>query len=116
MFTPIQATTADGAVTCSACPRAAFFQARVEAPPGGEHIRGRAAACASHLVDVIQLLSGWARASRLAGGWLTVAAIDPYAQPRLAALGAVDGFAFYSGPIASLGATARGDEEEIRHG
>jgi hypothetical protein len=116
VFTPIQTMTADGAVMCSACPRAAFFQARVELPTGGEHIRRRAASCATHLVDVIQLLSSWAWASRLASGWLTVAAIDPYAQPRLATLGAVDGFAFYSGPIASLGPDARHEEEEIRHG
>jgi len=97
---PVPDVTPGGAVTCSECTRAAFFQARVESPAGCEHTRRRANACASHLVDVIQLLRTWARGSHLTGGWLTVLAIDPYALPRLAALGIPEpGFAFYSTPI-----------------
>jgi hypothetical protein len=97
---PVPDVTPGGAATCSSCTRAAFFQARVEWPPGREHTRRRANACASHLVEVIQLLRTWARDSHLTGGWLTVLAIDPYALPRLAALGIPEpGFAFYTAPI-----------------
>jgi len=100
MSAPVQNVTPDGAATCSECTRAACFQARVEWPPGREHTRRRANACASHLVEVIQLLRTWARDSHLTGGWLTVLAIDPYALPRLAALGIPEpGFAFYTAPI-----------------
>jgi hypothetical protein len=101
---PVPNVTPGGAARCSECTRAAFFQARVEWPPGRghgrEHSGRRANACASHLVDVIQLLRTWARGSHLTGGWLTVLAIDPYALPRLAALGIPEpGFAFYTAPI-----------------
>lgn len=97
---PVPDVTPGGAVTCSECTREAFFQARVEWPPGREHTQKRANACASHLVEVIELLRTWARGSHLTGGWLTVLAIDPYALPRLAALGIPEpGFAFYTAPI-----------------
>jgi hypothetical protein len=109
---PVPNVTPGGAAACSECTRAAFFQARVEWPPGyapsrehgrehGRELTGRRAnACASHLVEVIQLLRAWARGSHLTGGWLTVLAIDPYALPRLAALGIPEpGFAFYTAPI-----------------
>src|SRR5262245_5581509 len=91
--------TSSGAAACSTCTRAAFFQVRVESPAGREYV-GRANACASHLVEVIELLSAWARESKLAGGWLTVLAIDPYGLPRMNALGLPEsGFAFYTAPI-----------------
>ena len=97
---PVPNVTPGGAATCSECSRAAFFQARVEWPHGREHSGRRANACASHLVEVIQLLRTWARGSHPAGGWLTVLAIDPYALPRLAALGIPEpGFAFYTAPV-----------------
>jgi hypothetical protein len=91
------------AVACTECTRAAFFQARIEFPGGPEFIRRRANACSSHLIDIIQSLHSWARVRQLTtGGWLTVLAIDPYALPRLAALGIADpGFAFYSARIPS---------------
>jgi hypothetical protein len=88
-----------GATVCSTCSRAAFFQARIESPAGREPAR-RANACASHLVEVIELLGSWARDSQLAGGSLTVLAIDPYALPRMTALGLPEsGFAFYTTPV-----------------
>ena len=91
--------TLSGAATCTTCTRVAFFQVRVESPDGRE-LAGRANACASHLVEVIELLSAWARASEFAGGWLTVLAIDPYGLPRMTALGLPEsGFAFYTAPI-----------------
>jgi hypothetical protein len=97
--------TPGGAIACSTCPRAACFQARIESPAGPEHTRRHANACASHLVEVIQLLRAGAR--ELTGGWLTVLAIDPYALPRLAALGVTDqGFAFYSAPVGAGPGTA----------
>jgi hypothetical protein len=104
------------AAACSACAREACFQARVESPAGNQHIRRRANACASHLVEVIQMLRAWAGSRLLTGGWLTVLAIDPYALPRLAARGVTDhGFAFYSAPITRAGVTAR-LEEGCHHG
>jgi hypothetical protein len=92
---------------CTACTRPAFFQARIESPAGREFTLRRVNVCASHIAEVIQRLRAWARRHDAARGRLTVLAIDPYALPRLAALGIVDpGFAFYSAPV---------DGEEQRH-
>jgi hypothetical protein len=113
-FTPGAAPSA--AAACATCTRAASFQARVEYPPGHEFIRRRANACSSHLVDIVQALRGWARASQLAGGMMTVLAVDPYALPRLMALGVADpGLVFYSVPISRPGGSAR-RAEELHHG
>jgi hypothetical protein len=104
------------AAACGECGREACFQARVDPAAGHEHAARHANACASHLVEVIQMLRAWASSSRLAGGWLTVLAIDPYAISRLAAEGVTDpGFAFYSAPINRAGVAAR-REEACRHG
>jgi hypothetical protein len=115
--------TPGGAAACNACPRAAFFQVRVEWPPVQPgHTHRRANACAGHLVEVIEQLRAWARDSHLTGGWLTVLAIDPYALPRLAALGIPEpGFVFYSAPVSAAsngrpacirpGAAARHEDE-----
>jgi hypothetical protein len=112
----VQQVTAEQAVACTECDRTASFQARIEYPAGPEFVRRRANACSGHLIDIIQTLRSWARARHLAaGGWLTVLVIDPYALPRLAALGITDpGFAFYSAPITRFGAADR-HEEESRH-
>jgi hypothetical protein len=101
------------AAECTECTRPAFFQARLEYPAGAEFIRRRANACSGHLTDIIELLRSWARDRELASGaWLTVLAIDPYALPRLAALGIADpGLAFYSAPVTRLGAAAEYEEE-----
>jgi hypothetical protein len=100
--------TPSGAVACIVCARAAFFQARVEWPAGRERIRRRASACASHVIDAIQLLRAWGHDSQLTAGWLTVLAIDPYALPRLAALGIADpGFIFYSARLTVHGGIRR---------
>jgi hypothetical protein len=104
------------AAACSACNREACFQARVDPAAGHDHAARRANACASHLVEVVQILRAWARSSRLSGGWLTVLAIDPYALSRLAAVGVTDhGFAFYSAPI-NRPVVAAGRGEECHHG
>jgi hypothetical protein len=107
--------TPDGAVACVLCAREAFFQARVEWAAGREHVRRRANACASHVIDAIQLLRAWGHDSEFTGGWLTVLAIDPYALPRLAALGIADpGFIFYSARLSTHGAARR--REEVGNG
>jgi hypothetical protein len=94
--------TPSGDVACVVCPHAAFFQARVEWGTGPERIRRRVNACASHVIDAIQLLRAWGHDSQLTAGWLTVLAIDPHALPRLAALGIADpGFVFYSARLSS---------------
>jgi hypothetical protein len=89
-----------------ACSRATCFQARVEATAGQVRVRRRANACASHLVDMIQALTSWARDSDLAGSRLTVLAIDPGAAAR--ARGMADpndhGLAFSTIPINGLAA------------
>lgn len=100
-----------GAAACSVCTRAAFFQACGEWSGGHGLIRRRVNTCASHVIEAIQLLRAWGHASGLVDGWLTVLAIDPYALPRLAALGITDpGFAFYSAPIARPVAAAGREE------
>jgi hypothetical protein len=99
------------AAACGTCRREACFQARVDPAAGHEHPARHANACASHLVEVIEMLRAWASSSRLADGWLTVLAIDPYAISRLAAEGVTDhGFAFYSAPINWPGVAARREE------
>ena len=104
------------AVACCECTRAASFQGRVEFPAGHEFIRRRANACSSHLVEMVQGLREWARASRFADGILTVLAIDPYGLARLMALGVADpGFVFYSAPISWRGEADR-PEKESSHG
>jgi hypothetical protein len=103
------------AAACATCTRVASFQARVEYPPGHESIRRRANACSSHLVEIVQALRGWARASQLAGGMMTVLAIDPHALPRQMALGVADpGLVFYSVPISRGGGSRRA--EDPHHG
>jgi hypothetical protein len=115
MSPSVQQVTTEQAVGCTECGRTASFQARIEYPAGPEFIRHRASACSGHLIDIIQTLRSWAQARHLTtGGWLTVLAIDPYALPRLAALGITDpGFAFYSAPITHFGAADR--DEETHH-
>jgi len=103
--------TPSGAVACALCAREAFFQARVEWAAGRERVRRRSNACASHVIESIQLLRAWGHDSELTGGWLTVLAIDPYAMPRLAALGIADpGFVFYSARLMAHGAARRREE------
>ena len=102
MSAPAPNVTSGGAAACAACATAAFFQVRVEWPgsPGREHTHRSANACAGHMVEVIELLRAWARDSQLAGGSITVLAIDPYALPRMADLGLPEpGFAFYTAPV-----------------
>ncbi len=114
MSPPVLKAIPKRAVACTECTRLAFFQVRVEYPAGAEFIRHRANACSGHLTDIIELLRSWAQDRELASSaWLTVLAIDPYALPRLAALGIADpGFAFYSAPVSRLGATTEYEEEE----
>jgi hypothetical protein len=111
MTATLPGVTAGGAVACVLCAREAFFQARVEWAAGRERIRRRANACASHVIEAIQLLRAWGHDSEYAGGWLTVLAIDPYALPRLAALGIADpGFIFYSARLTTHGAARQHEE------
>jgi hypothetical protein len=80
------------AAVCVLCSRVACFQARLEAMagaglPDAQPVSRRSNACASHLVGVIQELSAWSEDHELAGGLLTVLAIDPYALPCPAGAG-----------------------------
>ena len=116
MSPPVGKAIPKRAAACTQCTRPAFFQVRIEYPAGPEFTRRRANACSGHLTDIIELLRSWAQDREVASGaWFTVLAIDPYALPRLAALGVADpGFAFYSAPVTRLGAAA-GHEEEWQH-
>ena len=58
------------------CRRAACFQVQLQAAPPREADR-RALACANHVTDVIEALRGWVREHDLAGGQLTILAIEP---------------------------------------
>jgi hypothetical protein len=111
MTATVKNLTPSGAVACVLCAREAFFQARVEWAAGRERIRRHANACASHVIDAIQLLRAWGHDSELTAGWLTVLAIDPYAMPRLAALGIADpGFIFYSARLSGHSAARQREE------
>jgi hypothetical protein len=64
---------------CDADPRCrhvACFQVRLEASQP-EQAHRQAFSCAYHVADVIEALRGWAREHDLAGGQLTVLAIEP---------------------------------------
>ena len=72
-FAPAAACDAD-----PRCRRAACFQVQLEASQPRQADR-RALACAHHVTDVIEALRGWAREQGLAGGQLTILAIEPTA-------------------------------------
>jgi hypothetical protein len=66
---------------CDADPRcrhAACFQVQLEASQPQQAYR-QALACAYHVADVIEALHGWAHKHDLAGGQLTILAIEPAA-------------------------------------
>jgi hypothetical protein len=66
---------------CDADPRCghpACFQVQVEASQPEQAYR-KALACAYHVADVVETLRGWARERDLAGGQLTILAIEPAA-------------------------------------
>jgi len=65
------------------CGRAPCFQVQLEASQPQQADR-RAHACAYHVADVIETLRGWARERDLAGGQLTILAIEPAAGGRQA--------------------------------
>ena len=74
------------ATACDAdarCIRTACFQVQLEASPP-QQARRQALACAHHVADVIEALRGWAREQDLAGGQLTVLAIEPASGGRQA--------------------------------
>ena len=63
------------------CRRAACFQIQLEASQPQQAYR-QAHACAHHVADVIEALRGWAREHDMAGGQLTILAIEPTAGER----------------------------------
>jgi hypothetical protein len=77
-FSP--STTCDGDPRCG---RAPCFQVQLEAsqPPQADR---KALACAHHVAEVIEALRGWARDHDLAGGQLTILAIESAAGERQA--------------------------------
>ena len=60
------------------CGRMPCFQVQLEASQPQQADR-QALACAHHVADVIEALRGWAREHDLAGGQLTILAIEPAA-------------------------------------
>jgi hypothetical protein len=72
-FTPSAACDAD-----PRCGKPACFQVQLEAWQPREAYR-HAFACAYHVADVIEALRGWAREHDMAGGQLTILAIEPAA-------------------------------------
>ena len=100
---------------CGADPRcrhAACFQVQLEASQPQQADR-RALACAYHVADVIEALRGWAREHDLAGGQLTILAIEPIAGGDQAAgapegSGGVEGSGGAEGPSSARSAALRG--------
>lgn len=69
---------------CGASPRCghpACFQIQLEASQPQQAYR-QALACAYHVADVVEALRTWAREHDLAGGQLTILAIEPVADGR----------------------------------
>jgi hypothetical protein len=67
----------------SRCGHAACFQVQLEASQPQQAYR-QALACAYHVADVIEALRSWAREHDMAGGQLTILAIEPTAGGRQA--------------------------------
>src|ERR1700758_5131660 len=92
---------------CDADPRcghAACFQVQLEASQPQQADR-QALACAHHVADVIEALRGWAREHDLAGGQLTILAIEPTAgghQASGAKTTALREFAFSTIPLKTI--------------
>ena len=63
------------------CRRRACFQIQLEAAQPQRADR-QALACAHHVADVIEALRAWAREKDLAGGQLTILAIEPTEEGR----------------------------------
>jgi hypothetical protein len=83
-MTPPEAFAASSACDAEArCSRAACFQVQLEASQPERAYR-QALACAHHVADVIEALHGWAHEHGLAGGQLTILAIEPAAGGRQA--------------------------------
>jgi hypothetical protein len=95
---------------CDADPRCrhgACFQIQLEASQPQQADR-QALACAYHVADVIEALRGWARDHDLAGGQLTILAIEPAAGGRQpgrtggAKTAALNEFAFGTIPLTTI--------------
>ena len=92
------------AAACDADPRcrhAACFQVQLEASQPRQADR-RALACAYHVADVIEALRCWAREHDLAGGQLTILAIEPTAGGHQAGGAALREFAFSTIPLKTI--------------
>ena len=63
------------------CGHPACFQIQLEASQPQQAYR-QALACAYHVADVVEALRGWAREHDMAGGQLTILAIEPAAGGR----------------------------------
>ena len=89
------------------CGHAACFQVQLEASQPQQAYR-QALACAYHVADVIEALHSWAREHGLAGGQLTVLAIEPTAGGRQASgtsgakTAALREFAFSTIPLKAI--------------
>jgi hypothetical protein len=89
------------------CGRAPCFQVQLEASQPQQADR-RALACAHHVADVIEALRGWARERDLAGGQLTILAIEPAADGHQASgtsgakTAALREFAFSTIPLKTI--------------
>ena len=94
---------------CDADPRcrhAACFQVQLEASQPRQADR-QALACAYHVADVIEALRCWAREHDLAGGQLTILAIEPAAggqapRPGAGQSAALREFAFSTIPLKTI--------------
>ena len=91
---------------CDADPRcghAACFQVQLEASLPERAYR-QALACAYHVADVIESLRSWAREHDLAGGQLTILAIEPAAGAHQAGseTAALREFAFSTIPLKTI--------------
>jgi hypothetical protein len=72
-FSGAPSTACDGDPGCG---HPACFQIQLEASQPQQAYR-QALACAYHVADVVEALRGWAREHDLAGGQLTILAIEP---------------------------------------
>lgn len=90
--------------TCQAsrpCTGTPCFQIQLEAPASPQPAHRDAAACPSHLGEVVCGLAAWAQEQGLEGGYVTVLAVgpSPVSCPPAAPSATACGFAFTSIPL-----------------
>ena len=97
----LTAVTPDACQASRPCSSRPCFHIRFDAPVWRRPARRDAAACPSHLGEVVCRVASWAHENGLRGGQVTVLAVDPHpaSPPPTGTYRVASGFAFTSIPV-----------------